>query len=90
VYKIEFTAKAEKELNKLSRQVVMKILDKIELLSAEPKPHGHKKLTNFHLPNAPADLYRIRIGDYRVVYAIENEILTISIVKVAHRKEVYE
>ena len=90
MFKIEFTAKAEKELRKLPRQVIIKVLDKITALAAEPKPPGHKKLTNFHIANAPNELYRIRIGDYRVVYAIEDEILTVVIVKVAHRKEVYE
>jgi mRNA interferase RelE/StbE len=90
IYRIEFTAKAEKELKKLPRQTVTKILDKVSHLSTEPKPHGHKKLTNFHIPNAPDELYRIRIGDYRVVYSIEEDVLTIAIVKIAHRKDVYE
>lgn len=90
IYNIQFTARAEKELRKLPRQIVSKILDKIGHLSTEPRPSGHKKLTNFHIPNAPDELYRIRIGDYRVIYSIEDDILTITIVKIAHRKDVYE
>ena len=58
IYDIEFTAKAEKELNKLPRQIVARIVDKITRLATEPRPHGHKKLTNFHIPNAPEELYR--------------------------------
>lgn len=90
MYIIEFTNKAEKDLGKLPKQTIAKVLDKIAKLSDEPRPSGHKKLNNFHVPNAPDDLYRIRIGDYRVIYSIEDEIITITVVKVAHRKEVYE
>jgi mRNA interferase RelE/StbE len=90
VFNIELTAKAEKELKKLPRQIAFKITDKISRLAIEPRPQGHKKLTNFHVPNAPDELYRIRIGDYRVVYSIEDDRLVIVVVKVAHRKEVYE
>ena len=90
IYNIDFSVKAEKELKKLPRQIASKIADKISHLAIEPRPQGHKKLTNFHIPNAPGELYRIRIGDYRVVYSIEDNVLTIVVVKVAHRKDVYE
>jgi mRNA interferase RelE/StbE len=90
MYIIEFTNKAEKDLSKLPKQTISRILDKIDKLADDPRPSGYKKLTDFHVSNAPDDLYRIRIGDYRVIYAIEQEIITITVVKVAHRKEVYE
>ncbi|MCU0468134.1 MAG: type II toxin-antitoxin system RelE/ParE family toxin [Arcicella sp.] len=90
IYTIEFTSKAQKELGKLPKQILAKVLDKIAELSNDPRPTGHKKLTNFHIPNASDKLYRIRIGDYRVIYEIEDEVVTVTIVKVAHRKKVYE
>ena len=90
MYIIEFTNKAEKDLGKLPKQTILRILDKIAKLSDDPRPSGHKKLTDFHVSNSPDDLYRIRIGDYRVIYSIEDEIIKITVVKVAHWKEVYE
>ena len=90
MYIIEFTSKAEKDLGKLPKQTIARILEKIDKLADDPRPSGYKKLTDFHVSDAPDELYRIRIGDYRVIYAIEEEIITITIVKVAHRKEVYE
>ena len=90
MYIIEFTNKAEKDLGKLPKQTILRILDKIAKLSDDPRPSGHKKLTDFHVSNAPDHLYRIRIGDYRVIYSIEDEIIKITVVKVAHWKEVYE
>lgn len=90
MYIVEFTNKAEKDLGKLPKQTISRILEKIDKLADEPRPSGYKKLTDFHVSNAPDDLYRIRIGDYRVIYTIEEEIITITVVKVAHRKEVYE
>ena len=54
-------------------------------------PHGYKKLKNFGMAGVDKDdYYRIRVGDYRVIYSIENEQITIFILKVAHRKDVYE
>jgi len=90
MYIIEFTNKAEKDLGKLPKQTISRILEKIDKLADDPRPSGYKKLTDFHISNAPDDLYRIRIGDYRVIYSIEEETITITVVKVAHRKEVYE
>ncbi len=90
MYIIEFTNKAEKDLGKLPKQTIARILEKIDKLADDPRPSGYKKLTDFQVSNAPDDLYRIRIRDYRVIYAIEEEIITITVVKVAHRKEVYD
>jgi mRNA interferase RelE/StbE len=90
MYTVEFTSRAEKDLGKLPKQIIAKILEKVDKLSDDPRPSGYKKLTDFHVSNAPDELYRIRIGNYRVIYSIEDEIITITIVKVAHRKEVYE
>ena len=65
-------------------------MKKIENPTAEPKPPGHKKLKNYNLPGIDVDDYfRIRVGDYRIIYSIENEQITIFILKIAHRKDAY-
>ena len=68
-----------------------RIFEKVAGLVEEPKPNGHKKLKNFDMPGSNhEEYYRIRVGDYRVIYAIEDEEITIFVMKVAHRKNVYE
>jgi mRNA interferase RelE/StbE len=60
-------------------------------LRKEPKPHGIEKLTDFELEDVFfRSLYRIRVGNYRVIYAIEDQIVTITIVRIKHRREVYK
>lgn len=81
-YKIEVKRSAEKELKKIPKKELIKIIDQIGSLANNPRPAGSKKLTN-------QEKYRIRIGNYRVLYYIEDEILTIFIIKVGHRKEIY-
>lgn len=90
MYEIVISEKADKELDELPARVADKILDKIEILATDPRPRKYKKLTNFHVANVTGDLYRIRIGDYKAIYTIEDEILRVLVVKVAHRKEVYD
>jgi len=81
-YKIRVKQSAEKELRKLSKKELIKILDKIEDLSDNPHPAGSIKLTN-------EEKYRIRVGNYRVLYKVEDDILTVFVVKVGHRKQIY-
>ncbi len=82
-YRIEFTRSAEKDLRKIDKSKVAAIYHEVERLEADPRPHGVKKL-------AGADrTYRIRIGDYRVVYEIEDEVLLVLVIRIAHRKDVY-
>jgi len=90
-YKLVITDSAAKELKRIPAKMQDRIFEKIEGLADEPKPHGHKKLKNFAISgNDQDDYYRIRVGDYRVIYTIEDELITIFIMKIAHRKDVYE
>ena len=82
-YKIEIKKSAAKEISKLPKVVIKRIVNKIQALSEDPRPNGCKKLSG-------AEKYRIRIGVYRVLYSIVDEKLVIYIVKVGHRKEIYE
>ena len=82
-YKLYFRKSAAKELEKLPKAVLQKVIIKIELLTKEPRPAGSEKL-------AGLELYRIRQGDYRVVYSIQDNDLTIWIIKIGHRKLAYK
>jgi len=82
-YKIEWVKSAEKEFHKLPKKEKALLIGKILELSKNPRPNGSKKL------EGAENTYRIRHGDFRVLYQIEHGILLILIVRVAHRKEVY-
>ncbi len=81
--KIVFARSSEKELFALEKRIREKIFAKIGLLAKEPLPLGSQKLEG-------GKGYRIRIGNYRVVYTIEKDKLIIVIIKIAHRKDVYK
>ena len=81
-YEISFKASVWKELKKVSKADLKKILSRIEQLATDPRPMGCEKLTGH-------ELYRIRQGNYRIVYSIQDNELTVWGVKVGHRKDVY-
>jgi mRNA interferase RelE/StbE len=81
-YKIEFKKSAVKELNSLPKNEIKRVVDKISLLANEPRPAGCTKLS-------ADEKYRIRVGNYRILYQILDEVLLIIIVRLAHRKDVY-
>ncbi len=82
-YKIEIKKSATKEISKLPKTAIKRIVDKIQMLSDDPRPSGCKKLSG-------DEKYRIRVGVYRILYSITDEKLVIFIVKVGHRKEIYD
>lgn len=84
-YRIEFTKSAQKEFVKLSKKVQDKIVDSLQLLATNP----FSELIKFKKIRGADNLFRIRIGDYRVVYEIKKNVLMIIVIKVGHRKEVY-
>lgn len=81
-YKIEIERSALKALQKIPIKDRDKIIDTIEELSFDPRPIGAKKLTG-------RDGWRIRIGNYRVIYEIRDKICYILVLHIAHRKEIY-
>lgn len=83
-YEIEFTRAAEKAFSSLPEKVQDRIDDVLDGLEAEPWPVGHKKLKG-----SKGDLYRVRVGDYRVVYQVEEDRLVVVLIRIGHRKEVY-
>lgn len=82
-YSIELSRNAYKALKDIPYADVKKIRDKIEKLKKEPFPHGYEKL------EGNDGFYRIRSGDYRVIYQLFQKKLIILIVKIGHRREVY-
>jgi mRNA interferase RelE/StbE len=82
-YAIEFVPSARRELHKLPREVQLKLNPRIASLSFDPRPPGSKKL------KGGDELWRIRVSDYRIVYEVQDKILVVLVVRVAHRREVY-
>lgn len=82
-YKILIKSSAAKELARLPKKDIQRITSKIKSLSADPRPLGCEKLS-------AQERYRIRQGNYRIVYSIEDDKLIIYVIKIAHRSEVYK
>jgi mRNA interferase RelE/StbE len=81
-YNIYFRESVEKDFNFIPKKDIRKILRCIQALGENPRPSGCEKLTG-------QERYRLRQGRYRIVYTIQDEALTIWVVKVGHRKDVY-
>jgi len=82
-YTVEFTTASAKQIRKLDALTRRRILDAIGVLENEPRPSGAKK------PVGEALAWRIRVGDYRIIYDVEDARLVVTIVRAAHRREVY-
>jgi len=83
-YSVEFTSAAARQVKKLPRPARDRVLDAIADLRREPRPQGAKKLVG------EQTAWRIRIGDYRVIYDIFDAELVVTVVRAGHRREVYE
>ncbi|WP_291051871.1 type II toxin-antitoxin system RelE/ParE family toxin [Herbiconiux sp.] len=83
-YEVEFTGAAARQIRKLPRPARDRVLDAIDDLGDDPRPHGAKKLVG------EQTAWRIRVGDYRVIYDVLDDELVVSVVRAAHRREVYD
>jgi mRNA interferase RelE/StbE len=83
-YDVALTSSAERELKKLSGQWTARIVPRLENLASNPRPFGCKKLIGGHYE------WRIRVGDHRVVYTIDDTELLVEVTRIRHRSEVYE
>jgi mRNA interferase RelE/StbE len=83
-YRVEFTTAAAKEIRKLDLGIRRRILAGIAELEQDPRPAGCKKLAG------ESDAWRIRVGDYRVLYEVIDDVLVVTVVRVAHRREVHQ
>lgn len=82
-YEIEITRTAEKQLEKLPRKEQKRVVAAVLRLADEPRPRGSRKLGGHD------DVFRIRVGTYRVLYSVSGGQLVIIILKVGHRHDVY-
>jgi mRNA interferase RelE/StbE len=81
-YRIVFKQPVAKDFRPIPKKDVQRILERIDGLADDPRPAGAEKLSG-------DEKYRIRQGNYRILYTIEDDIITVTIVKVGHRRDVY-
>ncbi|MGD8538107.1 MAG: type II toxin-antitoxin system RelE/ParE family toxin [Candidatus Aminicenantes bacterium] len=81
-YKIFIKKSAADELSKIPKKSITKIVERLQSLALNPRPSGCHKLS-------VRNLYRIRYGDYRIVYLIKDETSEVHIIKIGHRREIY-
>jgi mRNA interferase RelE/StbE len=82
VYKVNFKPSVDKDTKAIPKKELKKIFKRIEALATNPRPRGYEKL-------ATQDECRIRQGDYRIIYTIDDDTLKVRIMKVGHRRDVY-
>jgi mRNA interferase RelE/StbE len=82
VYKLFFKKSVQKDFDAIPKKDLRRILNRIEALAKDTRPHGCEKLTG-------QERYRLRQGRYRIVYSIQDDELTVWVVKVGHRKDIY-
>jgi mRNA interferase RelE/StbE len=83
-YRVEVKPSAKKELEHLPNQIIARITRRLEALAGNPRPPGCKKLRGGDKE------WRIRVGDYRVVYTVDDQNLVVEATRIRHRSEVYE
>jgi mRNA interferase RelE/StbE len=81
-YKVFFKKSVRKDFEAIPKKDLTKILKRIEMLGDDPRPAGCEKLTG-------EERYRLRQGKYRILYSIHDDELSVWVVKVGHRKDVY-
>jgi mRNA interferase RelE/StbE len=82
-YELEFRPAALRALRKLPKDILRRIRAATEALCDEPRPDGVVKLAGVD------DLWRIKVGDYRVIYTIADDVLVVAVVRIGHRRDVY-
>lgn len=82
-YRVEFTTRAAREFRQLPEATRRRIAVRIDALTVNPRPQGARKLTGTD------DLYRLRTGDYRILYQIEDRVVLVTVIRIGHRRDVY-
>ena len=82
-YTVRLAPRIRKALDRLPGDVYARVLRKLNALEANPRPHGVEKMSGSE------NLYRVRVGDRRIVYAIRDRELVIVVVRIGHRREIY-
>lgn len=84
-YKVELTRSARKEFDQLPKKIQGKVLEVLDVLGRNP----YSELLQIKKLKGAEGLYRVRIGDYRIVYSVESQQLTVLVIKIGNRKDVY-
>jgi mRNA interferase RelE/StbE len=82
-YKVRWKSSALKELKSLPSEVIARVIREVDGLGNDPFPDGIRKLAGTERT------YRIRVGDYRIVYSVDGDQLIVEIIRVRHRKDIY-
>ena len=82
-YRVLFTRRAERDFSTLPRRERERLARRIDALATDPRPKGVKKLVG------PDAFYRLRAGDYRIIYTVEDNVVTVTVVRVGHRRDIY-
>ena len=82
-YSVVFARPARKDLERLGQVLIARILRRIEALARTPRPEGCRKL------QGTSNLWRIRVGDYRVLYAVDDTLRVVDVIAVRHRSDAY-
>lgn len=83
MHDVRFAPRARRDLRALPRHAQNSVLNRADLLGHDPRPHGCKKLSDGD------GLYRVRVGDYRIIYAVDDKAVVVLVVRVRHRSEAY-
>lgn len=83
MYQVQLSSRAEKALEKLPESVYERLVPALQTLASNPRPSGCKKLKG-----RPG--YRIRVGDYRIIYEVEDNVLWVYVIEIGHRREIYD
>lgn len=83
MYNVDVGPKASKFIRKQNQQIQQQIITKLRELEINPRPHGCKRLKGKH------ELYRVRTGDYRIIYTIKDNQLLVLVVQIGNRRDVY-
>lgn len=84
IYDVTISSSAQREIRKLQKIEVQRIIPAIQLLANDPRPPGCKKLTSTQ------NIYRIRIGNFRVLYSVDDVVRIVEVSGVRHRRDAYE
>lgn len=82
-WSVRLAESARADLRELPDRTRLQVFKKIANLEEDPFPHGYKKLST------PSDLYRVRSGDYRIVYSVNRQTHVVDVIRTRHRKDVY-
>jgi len=83
-YRVVISETADRQLSRLERRIQERIRDRIDALADNPRPPGVKKLKGYR------DYWRIRVGDYRIIYTIQDDRLIVTVLRIGNRRDVYD